>query len=184
VFLLDGFAKDGLPAVFAELRKTKFERSEKDRWDPAKAPDPLKDAAWKDEVRGVGWSTGGDTAWTVTKDEKDAAAVWVAKAEGPKAKLSAGKSPLQSALIMHLTRVRNRLPKGFDLMKAVSDEKVGGKSAGKFVWTETSEGKATRHATLFVGLEEGTLIVDAAGSDEQATDRFLDEVAKGLVFRD
>jgi hypothetical protein len=167
VFLVDGFPAEGLDAVFAEVRKTTFQRDPKDTWDPAKPLDPFRDALWSDAERGLAWRPLGK-GWTVSKDEKDPAVAWLQPAGGPRIKVASKRTSLEGVLIGHVVGIRSRLPKGFDLMQAISDTTVADKPAGRLVWTEKAAGGDVRHETLFVKLARGTLVVDAEAPEAEA----------------
>jgi hypothetical protein len=185
VYLVDGFPAAGLDALFAEVRKTKFARDPKDTWDPAKVADPFVTAAWKDEARGVAWAASG-TDWTATKDEKDASVTWLQRAGGPRVRVTTTKDGLQPALFRHLTEIRPRLPEKFDLMSAIADATVAGKSAGHLTWTEAAASGPLKHRTTFVALEAGTLVVEveAPEADWPAAQKAHEEALKGFLVRE
>jgi hypothetical protein len=185
VFLVDGIPAAGLDALFAEARKTTFTRDAKDTWDPAKPPDPFRDAHWSDAERGIGWRPLGK-GWTVTKDEKDPASAWLAPASGPRIKVTSKKLPLEGVLVGHVVSIQKRFPKGFDLMKNVSDTSVAGEAAGRLVWPEETPAGEVRHETVFVKLRKGTLVVDVENpaAETPAARRAMQQALEGFYSHD
>ncbi len=182
VFLVDGVPADRLDAVFGEAAKTGFERDPKDTYDPAKAADSLKGAAWRSPDGSFGWNPPSD-GWKVEPVDGAKGAVRLTKGDvGFRVEHREGQI---ATVAMAVAKTAAEQDEEFNPLQAAKEIRVAGATAMRITWT-SNEGAppvATKHRTVLVAVADGVVVVEASAPADRwtATVSALSEALKGFA---